>query len=159
MGLFSKIKKLFSKKEKIEEIKIEEKQEKEEKIVKKEKVITPTPKTAHILGQKEEEPEEMFFEDVWSYISPSNNTQAHHLISVIGFDEWVDMDEIKRRIKEMFFIEYKNIKSLYPYVKTLTDVGLLETNSAGGRRKWRKKEFIIKIRNKELEENLIKLKY
>ncbi len=85
---------------------------------------------------------------LWDYISPFENTQAHHILSVIGFDEWVSMEEIKRRIRELFSIEYKNDRSLYPYIKTLVDVGLLETINVGGKRKWRKKDLIIKIKQK-----------
>ncbi|MBI4052400.1 MAG: hypothetical protein HY394_00005 [Candidatus Diapherotrites archaeon] len=80
------------------------------------------------------------------------NTQAFHLASVIGFDEWVDMEEIRRRVVALFGIEYKNEKSLYPYLKTLSDIGLFESTSAGGRRKWRKKDLIIIIKTKKDEE-------
>ena len=61
------------------------------------------------------------------------------------------MDEIKRRIRELFSIEYKNDRSLYPYIKTLVDVGLLESISVGGKRKWRKKELIMKIKESKSE--------
>lgn len=85
---------------------------------------------------------------LWDYINPLENTQAHHILSVIGFDEWVPMDEIKRRIRELFSIEYKNDRSLYPYIKTMVDVGLLESINAGGKRKWRKRDLIIKVKEK-----------
>lgn len=85
---------------------------------------------------------------LWDHINPLENTQAHHILSVIGFDEWVPMEEIKRRIRELFSIEYKNDRSLYPYIKTLVDVGLLESINVGGKRKWRKRDLIIKIQEK-----------
>ncbi len=88
---------------------------------------------------------------LWDYLSFNENTQAFHLISVIGFDEWCDMQEIRRRIKEIFGIEYKNEKSLYPYIKTLVDSNLLEKNSIGGKMQWRKKELLFEIRKKEAE--------
>lgn len=55
------------------------------------------------------------------------------------------MQEIRRRIKELFGIEYKNERSLYPYLKTLVDINLIETTNIGGRRKWRKKELLFEI--------------
>lgn len=80
---------------------------------------------------------------IWDYLKFNENTQAYHLSAVLNYDEWIDMDEIRKRIVELYGVEYKNEKSLYPYVKTLTDVGLVETVSAGGRRKWRKKSILI----------------
>ena len=62
-------------------------------------------------------------------------------------DDWLDMDQIREKIKNLFFIEYKHEKSLYPYIKTLVDVGLLETTSVGGKRKWKKKNLSIKTKN------------
>lgn len=82
---------------------------------------------------------------IWDYLVFAEHTQAAHIASVIGFEEWVDMKEIRRRIKELFGAEYQNDRSLYPYIKTLSDAGLLETTNIGGSRKWRKKELIIKI--------------
>lgn len=82
---------------------------------------------------------------LWDFLSFAENTQAFHLINVIGFDEWVDMEEIRRRIKEIFSIEYKNEKSLYPYLKTMTDINLFESTNIGGRRKWRKKELLFEL--------------
>lgn len=84
------------------------------------------------------------YADIWHYIKPKENTQAYHVLSVVKFEEWADMDEIRKRIKDLFFIEYQHEKSLYPYIKTLVDIGLLETNSVGGKRKWKKKELVIK---------------
>jgi len=89
---------------------------------------------------------------VWDNLKLLENTQAYHLSSVIGFDEWVDMEEIRRRVLALFGIAYKNEKSLYPYLKTLSDIGLFEATSAGGRRKWRKKDLIIIIKTKKQEE-------
>jgi len=88
---------------------------------------------------------------LWDYLNLIENTQAHHILSVIGFDEWVPMDEIKRRIQELFVIDYKNDRSLYPYIKTLVDVGLLETTNVGGKRKWRKRDLIVKFKEKDKE--------
>lgn len=79
---------------------------------------------------------------VWDYLKIRENTQAHHLTSVIGF-EWIEMGEIRRRIKEQFAMEYQNERSLYPYIKTFTDCGLFESSDVGGKRKWRKKNILI----------------
>ncbi len=89
---------------------------------------------------------------LWDYLKFIDNTQAAHITGVLGFDEWVTMDEIKRRIMAVFNIRYTNDRSLYPYVKTLVDCGLLETTSAGGRRSWRKKDLIIKTERGEEKE-------
>ena len=86
---------------------------------------------------------------VWDYLEFKSNTQAFHLSAVLGFDEWVDMEEIRRRVKELFGVEYKNERSLYPYLKTMTDVGLMENNSVGGRMQWRKHDLIVKVKEKE----------
>jgi len=93
---------------------------------------------------------------IWDFLQFSENTQAFHLANSIGFEEWIDMEEIRRRIHEIFNISYKNERSLYPYLKTLVDLGLVESSNVGGRRKWRKKELLIdtsaiKKSNKELE--------
>jgi hypothetical protein len=106
-------------------------------------VLKPQRKVV-LYESESKEPEH--FVSIWDYLSFRENTQASHLSKVIGFTEWVSMKEIFRRIKELFGIEYKNEKSLYPYLKTLTDLGLFETNDAGGQRKWRKKELIIKVK-------------
>ncbi|MCX8189752.1 MAG: hypothetical protein N3F05_00820 [Candidatus Diapherotrites archaeon] len=82
---------------------------------------------------------------LWDFLSFNENTQAYHLVNVLGFDEWVDMPEIRRRIKELFGVDYKNERSLYPYLKTLVDINLVETHSIGGRRKWRKREFLFEV--------------
>ena len=63
--------------------------------------------------------------------------------------------DLKRRIKELFNIEYKNERSLYPYIKTLVDCGLFEVSNVGGKRKWRRKELIVAVKSrkkKQLEE-------
>ncbi|MEM4662435.1 MAG: hypothetical protein QXM75_00180 [Candidatus Diapherotrites archaeon] len=102
---------------------------------------------------------------LWDFLSFNENTQAYHLVNVLGFDEWVDMPEIRRRIKELFGVDYKNERSLYPYLKTLVDINLVETHSVGGRMKWRKKECLFEIAvsennadeySKEKEKKLIK---
>tara|TARA_Y100000310_G_scaffold334097_1_gene413038 strand:- start:12662 stop:13105 length:444 start_codon:yes stop_codon:yes gene_type:complete len=86
---------------------------------------------------------------VWDTLSFNENTQAHHLNNVIGFDEWVDMEEVRRRILELFGMEYKNFRSLYPYLKTLVDIGLMETTSVGGRRKWRKIALLAQAKKED----------
>ncbi|MDD4983258.1 MAG: hypothetical protein PHH82_00255 [Candidatus ainarchaeum sp.] len=150
MGLFDKIKSLFSKK-------TEEKTKEHEVKTKKE---PENPEIFEIKGEKQsepkksihndsEEPEEVMVDDLWNYIDPMKNTQAYHIISVVGFEEWVDMQTIKDRVKQMFFIEYKNEKSLYPYIKTLVDIGLLETNAVGGKRQWKKREILINIKKEK----------
>ncbi len=101
--------------------------------------------TGERVYQKEDEETSKGIYSLWDFLSFSENTQAFHLVNVIGFDEWVDMEEIRRRIKEVFSIEYKNEKSLYPYLKTMTDINLFETTSIGGRRKWRKKNLLFEI--------------
>jgi hypothetical protein len=103
--------------------------------------------TIYEIEEKTKEFEEIH--SLWDYLSFIENTQAFHLKSVIGFNEWVSMDEIKRRIYEIFGVSYKNERSLYPYIKTMVDVGLLESINVGGKRKWRKKELIIKIKKKK----------
>jgi hypothetical protein len=82
---------------------------------------------------------------IWDVINCNEHTQAYHLVSVIPYDEWIDMDEIRRRIWDLFQIEYKNDRSLYPYLKTMVDLGLIETSNIGGRRKWRKKDLLVKL--------------
>ena len=81
----------------------------------------------------------------WDYLKFQENTQAHHLASTLNFEEWLDMEEIRRRVAELFGITYKNERSLYPYLKTLVDIGLVEGSNIGGRRKWRKKALLIKF--------------
>ena len=88
---------------------------------------------------------------VWDYIKLNENTQAAHISAVLGFDEWISMEEILRRIKELFGMDYKNDRSLYPYIKTLVDVGLVETSNVGGKKKWRKKDILVKLKGKKEE--------
>ena len=98
---------------------------------------------------KTEDQGEKEIRSVWDILQFNENTQAFHLASVIRFDEWVDMDEVRRRIMELFQIDYQNERSLYPYLKTLVDVGLVETNNIGGKRKWRKRDLLIKVDKKK----------
>jgi len=88
---------------------------------------------------------------IWDFLQFNEHTQAFHLASVIRFDEWASMDEVRRRIFELFQIDYENERSLYPYLKTMVDIGLIETNNIGGKRKWRKKDLLIKIEKEEKE--------
>ena len=108
--------------------------------------------TIYEASDKPLEVEEIY--SIWDYLQFIENTQAAHIKDVIGFDEWVSMDEIRRRVLELFGINYKNEKSLYAYVKTLTDVGLLETINVGGKRKWRKRALLIKIKRLEVKKKL-----
>jgi hypothetical protein len=101
---------------------------------------------AEVTDQAEEAP---VIVTVWDYFQFAENTQAYHLVNVLGYDEWIDMDEIRRRIVELFNAHYKNERSLYPYLKTLVDLGLVETSNIGGRRKWRKKEMIVTLPTKK----------
>lgn len=98
------------------------------------------------------QPEKEEFHSIWNFLSVKENTQAFHLKEVIGFEEWVDMEEIRRRIFELFGIQYKNERSLYPHLKTLVDLDLFETTDIGGRRKWRKKDRFLKIKTKKEKE-------
>ncbi|MDD3083515.1 MAG: hypothetical protein PHP82_00645 [Candidatus ainarchaeum sp.] len=108
-----------------------------------------------IYINKKEETNQTTLISLWDIIKCSEHTQAFHLVSVIPFDEWIDMNEIRRRIWDIFQIEYKNDRSLYPYLKTMVDLGIIETGNISGKRKWRKKDLLIKINEKkeELEEN------
>ena len=89
---------------------------------------------------------------IWDFLQFNEHTQAFHLASVIRFDEWVTMDEVRRRIFDLFAVDYENERSLYPYLKTMVDVGLIESNNIGGKRKWRKKDLLIKIEKEAKEE-------
>lgn len=108
---------------------------------------TPGDSSIYIESKKTEEKQTLL--SVWDILRFRDNTQAYHLNGVLGFDEWVDMEEIRRRVYEIFGAEYKNFRSLYPYLKTLVDLGLMETTSAGGRRKWRKIALLVSVREKE----------
>jgi hypothetical protein len=94
------------------------------------------------LEQEKTGPKEVH--SIWDYLRIRENTQAHHLASVIGF-EWIEMLEIRRRVKEQFGMEYQNERSLYPYIKTFTDCGLFESTDIGGKRKWRKRNILVTV--------------
>ncbi|MBN2127553.1 MAG: hypothetical protein JW703_04135 [Candidatus Diapherotrites archaeon] len=91
------------------------------------------------------------FHSIWEYLSLKENSQAFFVSSVVGFEEWVSMEEILRRIEEIFGIKFKNKRSLYPYIKTMVDLNLLESLSVGDKMKWRKKETLIKLKKKKEE--------
>lgn len=96
---------------------------------------------------------------VWDFIQFKKGTQADHLTQTLSFDEWLSMDEIRYRINELLGIDYRNERSLYPYIKTLVDCGFLEASSVGGKRRWRKNEFLIEIAmEEEKKEGVGKLK-
>lgn len=80
---------------------------------------------------------------IWDVIKVKENTQAEHIIKSIPTDNWTTMDEIRQNIKIEFGIEYKNEKSLYPYLKTLTDINLIKVNNTGKKRTWKKNIIII----------------
>jgi hypothetical protein len=109
------------------------------------------------IYENKEEPvkEEIEIISIWDVINTQDHTQASHLVSVIPYDEWISMDEIMRRIWDIFQVEYKNDRSLYPYLKTMVDLGLIETSNIGGKRKWRKKDLLIKkTQKKKLKEQI-----
>lgn len=113
----------------------------------KQKVAQVSPQTVQVSeGKKGFE-----VRSIWDFLQFNEHTQAFHLASVIRFDEWVTMDEVRRRIFDLFQVDYENERSLYPYLKTMVDVGLIESNNIGGKRKWRKKDLLIKI-EKEIKE-------
>ncbi len=89
---------------------------------------------------------------VWDFVRFKKDTQADHLSKVVGFDEWISMEEIRRRIKEVVGIEYLNERSLYPYIKTMVDVGFFEASSVVGVRKWKKNEFLFELVDEIREE-------
>ena len=125
----------------------------------KEKEISFSEQKIYEVEEKKEKKEHII--SLWDYLKIIENTQAFHILSVLGFNEWVSMDEIKRRVNEVFQITYKNERSLYPYIKTLVDTGFLEAISAGGKRRWRKRDLIIKIeleKEREKESETIPLK-
>lgn len=81
---------------------------------------------------------------IWDIIKIKENTQAEHLIKSIPSDKWVSMDEIRHNIKLTYNVEYSNEKSLYPYLKTLTDINLIKVNNTGKKRTWKKNIILIK---------------
>jgi len=103
-----------------------------------------------IYESEEESIEEIH--SIWDYVRLNDNSQASHIAAVLGFDEWISMEEILRRIRELFQMNYKNDRSLYPYIKTLVDIGLVETNNVGGKKKWRKRDILIKLEGKKEKE-------
>jgi transposase len=80
---------------------------------------------------------------IWDVLKIKESTQAEHIIKSLPLDKWVTMDELKHNIKLEFNIEYKNEKSLYPYLKTLVDINLIKTNNTGKKRTWKKNIIII----------------
>ena len=114
--------------------------------------IFPEQKKAQTTTIYENQEERQEIHSIWDYLKFQENTQAFHITNVLGFEEWIPMDEILRRIKEIFGMDYKNQRSLYPYIKTLVDCGLVETSSVGGKKKWRKKDTLIKISSKQAME-------
>lgn len=81
---------------------------------------------------------------IWDLLKIKENTQAEHIINSIPSDKWVTMDEIRHNIKLNYNVEYSNEKSLYPYLKTLTDINLIKLNNIGKKRSWKKNIIIIK---------------
>lgn len=110
-----------------------------------------TTPTEPIQPKVSEQKKTITIKSIWDFLQFNEHTQAFHLASVIRFDEWATMDEIRRRIFELFQVDYENERSLYPYLKTMVDIGLIETNSIGGKRKWRKKDMLVKIESEEKE--------
>ncbi|HIH15884.1 MAG TPA: hypothetical protein HA252_00580 [Candidatus Diapherotrites archaeon] len=86
--------------------------------------------------------------NLWDYLAFKENTQAQHIVAVLGFEEWIPMEELCRRIIEVFAVEYENDRSLYPYVKTLVDAGLLETIRTERKQKWRKRALFFRLLKK-----------
>lgn len=80
---------------------------------------------------------------IWDIIKARENTQAEHIINCLPDDEWIDMVDLKNRIKLQYNVEYQNEKSLYPYIKTLTDINLVKVNNSGKKRTWKKNIIII----------------
>jgi len=81
---------------------------------------------------------------IWDLLKIKDNTQAEHIIKSLSPDKWTTMEELRQNIKLEFNIEYKNEKSLYPYLKTLTDINLIKINNTGKKRTWKKNIIIIK---------------
>ena len=111
-----------------------------------------------VFGGKQPKPQTTIYPDeplveeihsLWDYLKIREHTQTYHILSVVGYEEWVAMDEILRRVTELYSVAYKNERSLYPYIKTLVDCGLLETTNFSGKQRWRKKDLIVKIPRKK----------
>ena len=114
-------------------------------------IMMPGGGTTYVEGKKGEKS----VISVWDVLRLTEHTQAFHLVSVIRFDEWVTMDEVRRRIFELFQVDYENERSLYPYLKTMVDLGLIESTNIGGKRKWRKKDLLVKVEIKKEEKEEI----
>lgn len=95
--------------------------------------------------------------NVWNYLKFKEGSQAHHITKVLDFEEWIPMDEILRRVNELFGVQYQNERSLYPYLKTLVDAGLLEASMLGGKMRWRKKNLMqtINLMEEEIENEVV----
>ena len=93
--------------------------------------------------------------NLWDYLVFNENTQANHITKKLNYEEWNTMEEILRRVKELFVIEYLNDRSLYPYIKTLVDTGLLEVNMSGGKMRWKKKGLLVSIIDEVENEALV----
>lgn len=95
--------------------------------------------------------------NVWNYLKFKEGSQAHHITKVLDFEEWIPMDEILRRVNELFDVQYQNERSLYPYLKTLVDAGLLEASMLGGKMRWRKKNLMqtINLMEEEIENEAV----
>ncbi len=95
--------------------------------------------------------------NVWNYLKFKEGSQAHHITKVLDFEEWIPMDEILRRVNELFGVQYQNERSLYPYLKTLVDAGLLEASMLGGKMRWRKKNLMqtINLMEEEIENEAV----
>lgn len=89
--------------------------------------------------------------NMWDHLKFREGTQAHHVTQILDFEEWTPMEEILRRVKELFGIEYQNERSLYPYLKTLVDSGLLESSVVGGKMRWKKKALLISVEELDRE--------
>jgi hypothetical protein len=95
--------------------------------------------------------------NVWNYLKFKEGSQAHHITKILDFEEWIPMDEILRRVNELFGVQYQNERSLYPYLKTLVDAGLLEASMLGGKMRWRKKNLMqtINLLDEEIESEAV----
>ncbi len=104
-----------------------------------------------IKEERKEKGEKITIEinSLWNYLKIQENTQAYYLTEVLSFEEWSSMDQIRQKIKEYYGTEFKNQKSLYPYLKTMVDLGIMETTNIEGKKKWKKKEILIKTLKKE----------
>ena len=72
------------------------------KILKRTAPLEPIKPKQSIYSKIEEIQE---IHSIWDYIKLNENSQAAHLCGIVGFEEWVSMEEILRRVKEVFGIE------------------------------------------------------